>query len=114
MKAAELEAKFKASENKLTASALIEYKDQRGIVIRLGENLCTGTWLSGDLICFWDDGENTVLPDDFELITFDLFGFNLSKLLDEYLSEVYGHTTHETRRSVVNEFVEWVANKDHA
>jgi hypothetical protein len=72
MKPAELAAKFKADDRKLTNSAVIEFQGQRGIVIKLGENL-GGAWLSGDLIVFWDDGENTILPDEFAVIAFDIF-----------------------------------------
>ena len=70
MKRKELEDKFNKDDY---PTALIEYEDDKGIAIRLGENLVTGTWLSGDIIVFWNDGEHTILPDEFKLIKYNLW-----------------------------------------
>lgn len=67
----ELENKFNA-EDWNTVSALIEYQDERGIAIRIGENLAHN-WQSGEIIVFWEDGEHTVLPDDFELVKYNVW-----------------------------------------
>lgn len=45
---------------------LIEYEGERGIALKVGENL-SQTWKSGDIIVFWTDGEQTVLPDEFSV-----------------------------------------------
>jgi hypothetical protein len=54
-------------------TALIEYEGEKGIVIMIGENLVTGTWLSGDIIVHWENGEHTVLPDEFVVLSNNLW-----------------------------------------
>ena len=52
------------------SSALIQYQDERGIALRLGENLSREPpWLSGEIIVFWQNGDNTVLPDSFVVLS---------------------------------------------
>jgi hypothetical protein len=51
-------------QNKIQPTCMIEYQGEKGIVFQLGENLATGTWLSGDIIVFWEDGDQTTLPED--------------------------------------------------
>lgn len=70
-------------EKRKLNSALIEFGGERGIVLKLGENLSTQPpWLSGEIIVFWQDGENTVLPDYFQVIKLDVFGFNPKLYMD--------------------------------
>lgn len=70
----ELEERFK-NDSGLAPSAVIEFKGERGIAIALGENLVTNTWLSGDVIVFWENGEHTMLPEEqeFELIHYNAY-----------------------------------------
>jgi hypothetical protein len=76
VKANELESLFKirieASGRQLPA-AMIEYQGEKGIALMLGENLATGTWLSGDIVVHWEKGEHTVLPEEFHLIKEDIW-----------------------------------------
>lgn len=53
-------------------AALIDYEGERGIIIKIGENL-SSTWRSGEIIVFWEDGEQTILPDEFLLISENVF-----------------------------------------
>ena len=41
--------------------------EERGIAIRLGCNL-SGDYQSDDDIVFWDNGDHTILPDEFEVL----------------------------------------------
>ena len=52
---------------------MIEYQGEKGIVLYIGENLATGTWLSGDLIVHWEEGDHTMLPDEFKLLNDNLW-----------------------------------------
>lgn len=58
-------------KNRLPA-AKIKFQGEMGIVIRLAQNL-SSTWQEGDFIVFWEDGEETILPDEFELAESDLW-----------------------------------------
>lgn len=60
--------------DKISPAALIEYQGEKGIAIRLGENLASN-WLSYEIIVFWEDGDHTILPDEFELLKLDLWDF---------------------------------------
>ena len=51
--------------------ALIEYQGTRGLAIMVGENW--PPFLSGDIVVLWEDGEHTVLPEDFELLSRDVY-----------------------------------------
>jgi len=44
----------------LVAAALIEWNDERGVVMCVGENL-SQTWQSGDVMVFWYNGDHTLL-----------------------------------------------------
>lgn len=61
-------------ENSLQVNqaALIEKDGERGIVFKIGENL-SATWQSGDVIVFWENGEQTIIPDEFELVSKNVF-----------------------------------------
>lgn len=52
--------------------ALIEYNGERGIAFEIGENL-SSTWPSGEVIVFWQDGTHTVLPNEFNLVQFNVW-----------------------------------------
>mgnify|MGYP006342034883 FL=1 len=67
----ELEDKFRMECD--SGTALIEYQGQRGIAIRLREPL-GGVWKSDVVLVHWDNGEHTILPDEFDVISYDLFG----------------------------------------
>jgi hypothetical protein len=67
----ELEAQFE-SDDSLAPCALIRFQGELGIALKIGENL-TKHWQSGDVIVFWENGEHTVLADQFTLIRFNLW-----------------------------------------
>ncbi|MEC0136138.1 hypothetical protein P4H94_04450 [Paenibacillus macerans] len=73
----ELEADFKNRIDNLEKTqwpaAMIEYQGEKGIALMLGENLATGTWLSGDIIVHREKGEHTVLPDEFTLVNSNIW-----------------------------------------
>lgn len=71
MKSTELTKQLNFKDKK--SFALIEFQGEKGIAILLGENLVTGTWLSGDIIVFWENGDHTILPEEFDLIKLDIF-----------------------------------------
>lgn len=68
----ELIAHFEGDDTALQPSAIIEYQNERGLAIRLGENL-SEKWQGGEVIVFWDDGDHTVLPDEFELVRLNAY-----------------------------------------
>ena len=78
MTATELRAMFDGPDWKAT-SAVIESEGDRGIALKLGENL-SGLWKSGDVIVFWEDGDHTELPDDFALVQFNPFRLEVAKV----------------------------------
>ena len=53
-------------------SAVIEFQGERGIALLIGERL-SKTWASGDIIVFWENGEQTVLPEDHKVIEINIF-----------------------------------------
>lgn len=67
MKKETLESKIKINQ-----AALIESDGERGIAFKIGENL-SQTWKSGDVIVIWENGEQTILPDKFLLISKNIF-----------------------------------------
>ncbi|MVP00360.1 hypothetical protein [Paenibacillus lutrae] len=76
MKREELESEFEHRLGSIRAdndriqwpAAMIEYHGEKGIALMVGENLATGTWLSGDIVVHWENGKHTMLPDEFTLI----------------------------------------------
>ena len=80
MKSEELIEKFKEPGDSICRAALIEYQDERGIALEIGENL-SKDWLSTDIIVFWEGGEQTILPDEFELLIEDLWYPQVAGLL---------------------------------
>jgi len=64
---------YKNNDGLQVPCCMIEYQGEKGIVLYIGENLATGTWLSGDLIVHWEEGEHTILPDEFTLIKRNLW-----------------------------------------
>lgn len=71
MRDKDLEAKFEEAGWSVV-SAVIDVKGEKGLAIRISENL-SEAWQSGDVIVFWESGEATVLPEEFELVKFDLW-----------------------------------------
>lgn len=67
MKRKTLEKKLKVRQ-----AALIEKDGERGIAFKIGENL-SATWKSGDVIVIWENGEQTILPDSFQLVNNNVF-----------------------------------------
>lgn len=63
------------SREQLMPACMIEYNGEKGVVFKLGENLASGTWLSGDIIVFWEGGDYTMLPNDgkYKIIKKDLW-----------------------------------------
>ena len=51
------------AQNSLQPMLVIEWKGEWGIAMLLGEQL-SNTWRSGDLIIFWDDGDQTDLDEN--------------------------------------------------
>ena len=47
--------------------AKIKYKNECGIAFQIGETI-SKTWQSNDSIIFWEDGEHTVIPEEFEFL----------------------------------------------
>jgi hypothetical protein len=68
----ELIALFDEQTDYISPAALIEFQDEKGLAIRIGENLADN-WKSWEIIVFWQDGDHTVLPDEFELLKLDLW-----------------------------------------
>ena len=73
----ELRKEFESNDSRFAG---IRFKGEMGMAILLGENLSKDVWLSGDIICFWEDGENTVLPDYFDLLSVGIYSGTGTKL----------------------------------
>jgi hypothetical protein len=76
---AELKERFNA-EHWPTPCALIEYNGERGIAFYIGEAL-SSVWRPGNVIVFWEDGEHTILPDEFDLIQFNIMYYDFTTSL---------------------------------
>ncbi len=51
--------------------AYIESNGEYGMAMLIGDNL-SSSWMSGDIIVFWGDGEQTVMPTEFKIYSFHL------------------------------------------
>lgn len=67
----ELIARFN-SEDWPMPCALIEFNRTRGIAFLIGEAL-SELWRPNDIVVFWRDGEHTILPDEFDLIQYNVW-----------------------------------------
>lgn len=56
----------------ISPAAMISFQGVTGIAYSLCENISSG-WHSGDIICLWEDGECTIVPDECLLLRENLW-----------------------------------------